>query len=109
MRRIQDVLKEINRSIDQSILEDFIARGWVRPVRDVEDYIFDEVDISRIYLICELRIDMKFEVDAVDVIISLMDQLYENKSRFNKIINVIENQPNDVRDKIIKTVLSDKR
>lgn len=101
MRRIQDVLEEIDRSIDQTVLEDFIARGWVRPVRDVEDYVFDEVDISRIYLICELRIDMKFEVDAVDVIISLMDQLYESKTRLNKIVTALENQPRDVQKAIL--------
>ena len=104
MRRINDVLKEIDSSLDQPTLEDFIARGWVLPVRDETDYVFDEIDISRIHLICELHIDMKFEIDAIDVIISLMDQLYENKSRFNKVINAIENQPSDVRDTIVKSL-----
>lgn len=104
MRRIKDVLKEIDRSIDQPEIEDFIARGWVRPVRDVEDYLFDEIDISRIYLICELRIDMKFEVDAVDVIISLMDQLYENKARLKKITDAIASQPSDIQTRIIEKI-----
>jgi chaperone modulatory protein CbpM len=104
MRRINDVLKEINHSIDQPVLEDFIARGWVLPVRDETDYIFDEIDVSRIHLICELHIDMKFEFDAVDVILSLMDQLYESRSRFIKITKALENQSDDVHMAVLESL-----
>jgi hypothetical protein len=47
---------------------------------------------------------MKFDIDAIDIIISLMNQLYENKSHLSKIINAIENQPSDSRDAIIKSL-----
>lgn len=104
MKRIHDVLIELNHHLDQHALEDFIARGWVRPTRDQTDYVFDEIDISRVHLICELRIDMKFEIDAIDIILSLMDQLYENKNCLNKIIDVLENQPSDIRESIIENL-----
>lgn len=104
MRRIGEVLIEINHLIDQPVLEDFIARGWVRPLRDQTDYVFEDVDISRLRLVCELHIDMKFELDAVDIILSLMDQLYESRARFDNIMNVFENQPNDVRLAIIENL-----
>ena len=79
MKRINDVLNETGYIIDQHILEDFIARGWVCPVRDEEDYIFEDIDITRIHLAYELCVKMEFEVDAVDIILSLMDQLYESR------------------------------
>lgn len=103
MKRINDVLNEIDQSIDQHVLEDFIARGWVRPLMDETDYLFDEIDISRVHFICDLHVKMTFDVDAMDVILSLMDQLYQNKMHLNQMMSAIENQPNDVRNAIIKS------
>jgi chaperone modulatory protein CbpM len=102
MRRIDEVVGEIDHFIDRTILEDFIARGWVCPMRDQTDYVFEEVDISRVRLVCELHIDMKIESDTVDLILSLIDQLYESRSRFDKIIKALEEQPEDVRDTVLQ-------
>jgi chaperone modulatory protein CbpM len=104
MRRIDEVLTEIDNLIDQAALEDFIARGWVRPLRDQTDYAFEDVDISRIQLVCELRIDMRLELDAIDIILSLMDQLYESRARFDRLIEALGNQPENVRNSIIKSL-----
>lgn len=93
MKRINDVLTDVDFLIDQHALENFIAWGWVRPVRDETDYLFDDMDVARIRLVCELHIEMKFESDAVDVILSLMDQLYELRSRHNKLIEKLEKNP----------------
>ncbi|PJF37715.1 MAG: hypothetical protein CUN55_20675, partial [Phototrophicales bacterium] len=68
MRRIDDVLNETGLLIARDMLEDFIARGWVRPVRDEIDYVFDDMDIARIQLVCDLHIEMKYDVDVVDII-----------------------------------------
>lgn len=104
MIRIDEALTEIEHLIDKAVLEDFIARGWVRPLRDQKDYVFEDVDISRIRLVCELHIDMKFEFDAVDIILSLMDKLYESKTRFDSVMTAIESQPEDVRLAIAKSL-----
>ncbi len=101
MRRIDEALKEIDYLIDHAILEDFIARGWVRPVRDEIDYVFDDMDMARIRLICDLHIDMKFEIDAVDLILSLMDKLYKSRLEFKKLTEAIEKQPDNVYNEII--------
>jgi len=103
MRRIDEVLAEIDHFVDRAILEDFIARGWVCPLRDQIDYVFEEVDISRIRLVCELHIDMKFEVETVDLILSLMDQLYKNKALFERLVKALEEQPEDVRNAVLKS------
>ena len=104
MRRIDEVVGEIDHFIDRTILEDFIARGWVCPLRDQADYVFEEKDISRIRLVCELHIDMKFESDTVDLILSLIDQLYESRSRFDRITKALEEQPEDVRDTVLQSL-----
>ncbi len=107
MKRLENVLSDMDRFIDQHVLEDFIARGWVCPVRDETDYIFDDIDVSRIYLICELHIDMKFEDDAVDIILSLMDQLYDSRARLDKITKALKNQPNAIQTEILANIAKD--
>lgn len=102
MIRIKDVVANEGPFIDQHVLEDFIARGWVRPVRDETDYVFDDMDVARIRLVCELHIEMKFEFDAVDIILSLMDQLYESRTRVDKILNALKNQPADVQNAVLE-------
>lgn len=105
MKRMNDVLDKFGCFINQRELEDFIARGWVCPLRDEVDYIFEEIDIARIHFICEMHIDMKIDVDAMGIILSLMDQLYENKSRLGQIVKAIEVQPEEVRSAIIKSIV----
>jgi chaperone modulatory protein CbpM len=100
--RIQDVLAAENLIQEQHELEDFIARGWVKPVRDEKDYIFDDMDIARIKLVCELHIEMKLELDAVDIILSLMDQLYESRTYVDKIVNAIKQQPKEAQNQILE-------
>tara|TARA_R110002095_G_scaffold177341_1_gene154650 strand:+ start:1338 stop:1619 length:282 start_codon:yes stop_codon:yes gene_type:complete len=92
MMRIDDVLKEIDILIDRHTLEDFIARGWLRPVRDEADYVFDDTDMARIRLVCELHIEMKFEYDAVDIMLSLMDQLYQARACNKSLVEALENK-----------------
>jgi chaperone modulatory protein CbpM len=108
MMRIDEVLTVIDHFIDRTVLEDFIARGWVRPLRDQTDYVFEGVDISRIRLVCELHIDMKFEFDAVDIILSLIDQLYESRSRLDRISKALEKQPEDVRNAVLEAFKENK-
>ena len=108
MRRIDEVLTEIDHLIDRAVLEDFIARGWVCPLRDQTDYVFEDIDISRIRLVCELHIDMKFAFDTVDLILSLVDQLYESRSRFDRITKALEGQPKDVRDAVLESFKENK-
>ncbi len=103
MRRIDEVLAEIDHFSDRAILEDFIARGWVCPLRDQIDYVFEEVDISRIRLVCELHIDMNFGFETVDIILSLVDQLYESRARFDKLAKALNEQPEDVRNAVLKS------
>ena len=101
MRRIEDILADAELFVDQHALEDFIARGWVKPVRDETDYIFDDMDVARIRLVCELHIEMKFEFDAVDIILSLMDQLYESRARVDKMVTALKDQPADIQSAVM--------
>jgi len=58
-------------------LERWIHNEWVRPGRDVGQYSFHEIDVARIRLIQELRDEMNVNEEAVPVVLSLLDQIYD--------------------------------
>ncbi|HEX7389595.1 MAG TPA: chaperone modulator CbpM [Acidiphilium sp.] len=62
-------------------LERWIENHWVRPDRDSGHYVFREIDIARVRLIRELRDDLQVNEDALPVVLSLLDQLYDLRRR----------------------------
>ena len=102
MMRLEDLLHEFQDFMEREDLEDFIARGWVKPQRDKKDFIFEEIDIARIRLVYELRTDMDLPADSMDIVLSLMDQLYETRTRLNLISKALDQQSDDIRKDVME-------
>jgi chaperone modulatory protein CbpM len=62
-------------------LQGWIAEGHVRPERQDGDLAFTEIDVERVRLILELRDEMAVNEEALPVVLSLLDQLYELRRR----------------------------
>jgi len=62
-------------------LQAWIAEGHVRPERAAGDLVFSDLDVERVRLILELRDDMAVNEEALPVVLSLLDQLYELRRR----------------------------
>ncbi|UPY37340.1 chaperone modulator CbpM [Sediminicoccus sp. KRV36] len=62
-------------------LQGWIAEGHVRPDRAAGDLVFTELDVERVRLILELRDEMAVNEEALPVVLSLLDQLYELRRR----------------------------
>lgn len=70
-------------------LERWILNAWVRPERDAGRYSFHEIDVARVRLICELRDEMNINEDALPVVLSLLDQLYDTRRRMKELIEAL--------------------
>ena len=66
-------------------LERWIAQEWVRPDGAAGQYGFRAVDVARVRLICELRYDMQVNEEALPVVLSLLDQLYDLRRRVREL------------------------
>ena len=73
-------------------LERWIAHEWVRPERtpqraagDTQTYVFREIDVARVRLIRELRDDLHVNEEALPVVLSLLDQLYDHRRRLREL------------------------
>jgi chaperone modulatory protein CbpM len=58
-------------------LERWIVHRLVLPDSAAGSYVFREIDVARVRLIRELRDDMLVNEEALPIVLSLLDQLYE--------------------------------
>lgn len=70
--------------------------GWVSPARGEAGPVFDEVDLARVRLVCELRDDLGLDDGAIPVVLSLVDQLYGVRRELRALARAVEEQPAEV-------------
>lgn len=100
MRTLNDIMGILRANLTRDTLEFYIARKWVRPVLENELPCFEEIDIARIELVHHLRTDLQIGDEAMDVVLSLLDQMYGLRSRMHKLSKAIERQPQEVQAEI---------
>ena len=79
----------------------WVREGWVRPAHSDTGPVFDEVDIARIRLLCDLKKDMSLPTDALPVVLALLDHLHQTRRELRALTEALENQPEDVRRMVI--------
>ena len=79
----------------------WVERGWVIPDDAGSGLEFHEIDVARVRLIHDLRHGMDIGEDAVPLVLSLLDQVYELRSRLKSVLHAVEAQPGDVKVAIL--------
>lgn len=82
-------------------LRSWVREGWVRPAHGADGPFFDDMDIARIRLLCDLKKDMAISGDMIPVVLSLIDRLHKSQREFQMLCEAIEEQPEDLRLEII--------
>ena len=72
------------------------VRG-VRPDGPPGGYVFREIDVARVRLIVELRDALRLDEEALPVVLSLMDQLYEERRRLRRVRDALVAAPEEMR------------
>jgi chaperone modulatory protein CbpM len=85
-------------------LTHWVELGWVVP--DTEDtvLVFREIDVARVRLIHDLRHDMDIGEDAIPLVLSLLDQIYDLRGRMNALLTAVVAQPPDVRTAVLEAI-----
>lgn len=87
-------------TVSASELRIWVREGWIAPASGDGGPVFDETDVARIRLVCQLRDDLELNEDAVSVVLSLMDQLYGLRRELRALAQAVERQPEDVRSRV---------
>ena len=82
----------------------WVERGWVVPDADGADLEFHEIDVARVRLIHDLRHGMDVGEDAIPLVLSLLDQVYELRLRLKSVLRAVEAQPTEVQRAILAAV-----
>lgn len=95
-----DVLITQVSGLQREDLEHWIANQWVRPedAGSGGEYVFHAIDVARVRLIQELHHDLHINEEALPVVLSLLDQLYDQRRRLRALTDAIAQvAPEEVR------------
>ena len=87
-------------SLGEADLVTWVERGWVHPEPADSGPVFHDIDIARVRLIHDLRSLMRVEDETIPVVLSLLDQVYELRTRLRGVLRAVESQPEPVRQAI---------
>lgn len=82
-------------------LERWVVHRLVLPDSSEGGYMFREIDVARVRLIRELRDDLQVNEEALPIVLSLLDQLYEVRRRMRELGDALDRAaPLDVRQAV---------
>ena len=96
----RDVVSRVTR-VELRELRLWVREGWVKPIESDKGPVFDDLDVARIRLVCDLRKDMALPTDAVPVVLSLLDQLHGLRRELRDLAGAVDAQPREVRRAIV--------
>ena len=84
----------------------WIEQSWVRPERTEDEWAFGEIDVARIRLIYDLRHNLEMPEEALPVLLSLLDQVYDLRRKLNALDAALQDHPQDVRAALLPILRS---
>jgi chaperone modulatory protein CbpM len=91
-------------ALEAHVLRNWVDAGLVRAMNR-DPLQFDEADVVRVQLICELHYELAVEEEMLPLIVSLVDQLYGLRRSARAFNDAIAEEPEEVRRRITQKVL----
>ena len=85
-------------------LRSFIEADVVTPTQTEAGLVFRQVDLARMELLCELSEDFDLHLDALGIVMSLIDQLHGARRNLRCVLDAVVHEPEDVRQRIIDAI-----
>jgi chaperone modulatory protein CbpM len=103
MLRLAELVRTLD-GVEAAEVERWVARGWVVPESEEGAVVFGEVDVARVRLIAEIRRDCEIDEETIPVVLGLLDQVYALRRGLKEILEVLEEQPEDVRKAVAAAI-----
>jgi chaperone modulatory protein CbpM len=105
-----DAVVTLFPDLDAIELTTWIEQSWVQPEpEDGGAWIFHEVDVARVRLIYDLRREFDTPEDAIPLVLSLLDQVYELRCTLKTMTEALATQPEEVREAVRAALRSRQR
>lgn len=101
-----ELIAAIDR-LQADALRRWIEHGWIAPARrEGGIFAFEEADVARVRLICDLVYDIEIEEESLPVVLSLIDQLHDARRVLKRLSSAIDRLPEEMRREI-RAAISD--
>lgn len=88
--------------LDEAEIADWVARGWVHAEGATRsEWRFADIDVARLHLVRDLRVDLAVDEDLVPLVLSLLDQVYDLRRTLRTVLEVVHEAPEDVRRRVL--------
>jgi chaperone modulatory protein CbpM len=88
------------RGLERRELVRWVENRWVLPERRAETWVFHEVDVARVELIFDIRRDFAVDDEAMELVLGLLDQVYDLRRQMRRLCDAVATQPPEVQDAI---------
>ena len=105
MKTTHDILEIVSHRIDLATLNQYINRQWVKPINHQENWYFEDVDIARLQLVIDLAYKININDDGIDVVLSLLDQLYGLRGHIQKLSFAVAQQSQEIQREILSNAI----
>ncbi len=78
----------------------WVRAGWVRPAHGENGPVFDDVDIARVRLLCELKKDLKLSTETLEIILPLLDPLHQTRRELRALTDVLVEETEAVQQRV---------
>ena len=95
-----EVVASISR-LTPAQLQSFLQADFVRPLRDPAGFVFRQIDIARLELLCDLTLDLELDEAALAVVLALLDQLHSARAERDALAAALRALPAAVQAQII--------
>jgi len=95
--------------LDPRELTRWVENRWVLPERRENTWIFHDVDVARVELIVEIRNEFAVEEDALGLVLSLLDQVYDLRRQLSRLCDALAAQPRDTQAAIERALATSTR
>jgi len=85
------------KGLDHHELTRWVENRWVLPQRDNDTWLFHDVDVARVELICEIRHDFALDDEALPLVLGLLDQIYDLRRQLRRVCDALAAQPPEVQ------------
>ena len=88
------------RGLERRELMRWVENRWVLPEHHGDAWVFHEVDVARVELIFDIRRDFAIDDEAIGLVLSLLDQVYDLRRQMRRLCDAVATQPPEVQDAI---------
>lgn len=78
----------------------FVQAEVIAPIQTTRGPVFDEADLARLELLCELSDQFSLDEDGLGIILSLIDQLHTARWELRAMARAVQDEREEVRRRI---------